>query len=334
MKLCPKCRFPNTPSSSVCLGCNAALNEAAPKLLWLYSADHLVALRPGASVRLGRSKDCEVHIPDKSVSRYHAQIRVSTRGEPRLIDGGSVNGIELNGERVKDSSLRVGDTIRLGAHSLSVTRVLGFLHCPPLAPLPVRADSVLTVGRSKSCVFVLSDASVSRNQGLIRVEKDVVTWVPAGSTPTYINGKQVEGEGPLSLGDHLLLGTCEINFKSTEGESVNEQLTQSVRRETGLISDVPLSKRLNSIEFDRRSGQLVMISGDQGGAIEFSEGRPYRANFAGESGEEAIFQMLSLAEGSYAFFDKPIEIEGTEPLTTITAILLDAARRSDEASRT
>lgn len=64
-------------------------------------------------VRLGKSRQCEVVVPDDSVSRVHAEIRRED-GRYRLLDRGSTNGTFLRGARVSDAWLEPGDVVGLG----------------------------------------------------------------------------------------------------------------------------------------------------------------------------------------------------------------------------
>ncbi len=73
-------------------------------------------------ITLGRSRQCEVVVPDDSVSRVHAEIR--REGERyRLRDRDSTAGTFLGGSRITDAFLRPGDELRLGQVELRfVTR--------------------------------------------------------------------------------------------------------------------------------------------------------------------------------------------------------------------
>ena len=62
---------------------------------------------------LGRSRECEITIEDPNVSRRHAEIRLDN-GTWSIVDLGSTNGIEVNGERVSEARLDPGDRILLG----------------------------------------------------------------------------------------------------------------------------------------------------------------------------------------------------------------------------
>ncbi|MBM3460471.1 MAG: DUF2662 domain-containing protein [Armatimonadetes bacterium] len=67
------------------------------------------------TARLGRSPECEVHLPDPQVSKVHA-VLVWTGDGYRLDDADSRNGVRLNGAPVVGSAaLRSGDRIEAGA---------------------------------------------------------------------------------------------------------------------------------------------------------------------------------------------------------------------------
>ena len=77
-----------------------------------------VILSSGGAV-LGRSKECDVVIPDENVSRKHAEVRPSG-GAWVVRDLGSTNGVRVNGNRVAGAQpLRDGDLIELGTSSLT-----------------------------------------------------------------------------------------------------------------------------------------------------------------------------------------------------------------------
>jgi pSer/pThr/pTyr-binding forkhead associated (FHA) protein len=66
-----------------------------------------------ATVHLGRSTAADVMLEHMSVSRRHAVV--ARRGEDHVIlDDRSLNGVVVNGARVREAVLRHGDEIRLG----------------------------------------------------------------------------------------------------------------------------------------------------------------------------------------------------------------------------
>ena len=68
----------------------------------------------GLTAVLGRSKDCDIHVPDPNVSRRHAELRYEG-GAYVLVDLDSTNGIEVDGRRVKRLELAEGDRFVIGS---------------------------------------------------------------------------------------------------------------------------------------------------------------------------------------------------------------------------
>ena len=68
-------------------------------------------------IRIGRSEECEVILPNASVSRIHATI---TKENDQFVirDNDSQNGFRINGETAKEHTLESGDEIHLGVFSL------------------------------------------------------------------------------------------------------------------------------------------------------------------------------------------------------------------------
>ncbi len=70
---------------------------------------------------LGRSRDCDIVVPDANVSRVHAEVRHEGL-DYVLVDLGSTNGVEVNGRRVLRHNLRDGDRVSLGGADVVVER--------------------------------------------------------------------------------------------------------------------------------------------------------------------------------------------------------------------
>ena len=89
-------------------------------LTWA-GGSHRVA---SASTVIGRSSECQIALDDANVSRRHAEIR--RIGEAySLVDLGSTNGTEVNGQRITETSLMNGDVIGVGTTRITFERRLG-----------------------------------------------------------------------------------------------------------------------------------------------------------------------------------------------------------------
>lgn len=67
---------------------------------------------------IGRSPDADITVPDGTVSRKHCALQLTPDGA-LLIDLGSSGGTYVNGERVKEKQLVVGDRFIVGANSMA-----------------------------------------------------------------------------------------------------------------------------------------------------------------------------------------------------------------------
>ena len=109
---------------------------------------HLITERPQ---RLGRAPDSHIVIPHSSISRVHAEIW--RRGSQVFVrDLSSRHGVFVNGRRVTESAVAVGDTIRLASIPLQVIGTLA--EEADNTPVPgTKHDYALPVARDQ-----LSDA--------------------------------------------------------------------------------------------------------------------------------------------------------------------------------
>ena len=97
----------------------ATLPQLAPgRYLGIQDAGEIVLIPLAADVmHIGRSPAADIVLDDSSVSRRHALI--ARRGEMTVIlDDRSLNGVHVNGERVKQANLSSGDVIAIGQVTL------------------------------------------------------------------------------------------------------------------------------------------------------------------------------------------------------------------------
>jgi hypothetical protein len=78
----------------------------------------------GPATVIGRSSECDIVVGDPNVSRRHAEVRRLGRGFS-LVDLGSTNGTEVNGQRITETSLMNGDVIGVGTTRITFERRIG-----------------------------------------------------------------------------------------------------------------------------------------------------------------------------------------------------------------
>jgi serine phosphatase RsbU (regulator of sigma subunit) len=92
----------------------------------------------GGRTTIGRAEDSDIRLPDRSLSRRHAEI-LQRRDGCYLVDLGSTNGTYLNGARVpQESALHDGDVITVG--EVTLVYHAGGGQPPAVTPLPPQHD--------------------------------------------------------------------------------------------------------------------------------------------------------------------------------------------------
>lgn len=92
-----------------------------PKLVLKFENAILQEVAVGSSeVSIGRSPDNGLVIDNPAISHYHARV-FNEDGRLMLEDFGSLNGTFVNGQRVKMVTLKPGDSVAIGKHTIVVS---------------------------------------------------------------------------------------------------------------------------------------------------------------------------------------------------------------------
>ena len=115
---------------------------------------HLLSLSDGPSILVdkpillfGRHEESDVQLNSKKVSRRHCCLAV-VNDYLVIRDLGSTNGVKINGERVTEGVLRVGDELQIGNFKYQIC-----------GELPAEADGVNGVAAAAVDVEPLPDAA-------------------------------------------------------------------------------------------------------------------------------------------------------------------------------
>ena len=92
----------------------AAVWRLAPgRYLAVSDGDDVVVLPLGRLTRIGRRTTADIVLDDATVSRRHALV-LEREGGPVIADDRSLNGVYVNGRRVREAALHHGDEVQIG----------------------------------------------------------------------------------------------------------------------------------------------------------------------------------------------------------------------------
>jgi len=122
---------------------------------------------------VGRSEDCDICIPDPTISSNHCALVRETDGSYRLVDNGSTNGSRVNGVRVQGQQMVNSDIIQIGGVEMlydceekSVTSVLS-------TQTGINLDETGEVGMSEMSNFSPFSSTTLR----VRDNKKTLHWM-------------------------------------------------------------------------------------------------------------------------------------------------------------
>jgi pSer/pThr/pTyr-binding forkhead associated (FHA) protein len=95
---------------------------APGRYLAIPDGDELVVLPLAGLTRIGRRSGADIVLDDSSVSRRHALV-LERGGAPVIADDRSLNGVYVNGRRVREAELHHGDEVQIGARMMRFLEV-------------------------------------------------------------------------------------------------------------------------------------------------------------------------------------------------------------------
>jgi adenylate cyclase len=113
--------------------------------------DQTFELREGPALVVGRAFNSDIPLFDPTISRRHAEVALE-RGKVLVRDLGSSNGTYVNGSRVENAHVTVGDMVTFGKVGFELREVVKEAEPPPLpmpdAPTPVAGGSTIVRQRA------------------------------------------------------------------------------------------------------------------------------------------------------------------------------------------
>lgn len=136
-----------------------------------------VPLAEGRPISVGRSRTADLVLPHESVSRTHALFRVL--GETITVEDKSTYGLHLNGDRIQQGPVQVGDLIQLGPYVIAVRAVpdrtaqqMGEEVTRPLRTLGATSEAMHGRLERVSLAEVLQTIEFNKKTGTLRVFDD------------------------------------------------------------------------------------------------------------------------------------------------------------------
>jgi membrane fusion protein (multidrug efflux system) len=204
-------------------------------------------------IRIGRESDNDVILAGKTCSRYHAEI-IRSKGDYKIIDLGSTNGIKIGSEKVQEMLITHGISIGVGQYTLSfilsdqqadrTVRIAVAEVAPEPEETEAEAPAVLylryliqnqqkmlkivagaeyLIGRSPSSDLVLDDRNVSAQHARISSTDNHFSVQDLGSSNgTQVNGKTVH-ESALAAGDCITIGSTKLTVQKERGGQTDEE---------------------------------------------------------------------------------------------------------------
>jgi hypothetical protein len=207
-------------------------------------------------------------------------------------------------------------------------------------PLELVPGKVFTFGRNETCSLPIPSARVSREHAEIRWDSGKPVIADKGSANgTFVSGKPVT-EHALSPGDEIEVGPFLCVYQFAEPEKTKTPVPSFGQKTMidqgdllgGQIGKGGLAEVLQQIDFNKKTGTLIVFSAAGQGWVTFGDGTIMAAEAGSQEGLEAIFFMLGLHEGRYSFTQE-LRVKEVRSRATVTALLLEWGRRADELER-
>ncbi len=209
--------------------------------------------------------------------------------------------------------------------------------------LELQPGKDFTFGRHPACSFSIPSPRVSREHAVIswRDGQPVITD-KGSSNGTFVRGKRIMKEQTLSHGDEIEVGpfSCVYKFGDVDKSSASDIASAEMQTMTdigdtlsGTIGDTGLAEILQQLEFNQKTGTLMVFSRQGDGWLAVDKGIPMGAEAGdGLTDAEAVIFLLMLKQGRFTFSSE-FQEKARSIKSTITGLLLEWGRRADDASR-
>tara|TARA_R110002072_G_scaffold297340_1_gene470082 strand:+ start:253 stop:1512 length:1260 start_codon:yes stop_codon:yes gene_type:complete len=199
-----------------------------------------VPLTEGKPISVGRSRTSDLVLPHESVSRTHALVRVL--GDTITVEDKSTYGLHLNGERIQQGPIKIGDLIQLGPYMIAVRAVpdrtaqqMGEEVTRPLRTLGATSEAMHGRLERVSLAEVLQTIEFNQKTGTLRVFDDsgvASTLVVYEGAPVYAESEDLKDSAVVHHMLRLKRGQFSFSSKVEAGE-----MSMQGQTVTGILLD-------------------------------------------------------------------------------------------------
>lgn len=312
-------------------------------------------IRTEALLPVGEETEITVELPDGTELKLYGRVaHMLTPSSARALGRHPGMGFELMGP---DTAARLKlrthiDSLKTEITSPGLSTTTQVIIVEPQAPLRTRMARCLEAAGFKvsavaTCTEALEACAVWRPDAIVAAaEMDAMTGVDLAyamsehstlsDVPLVLTGEQ----GDLNRLEAFRAGVRDYIPKPF----LDEELVIRVHRVAappapatnpglrGSLVDIGLGTLLSLFEFERKSGILLLLRGGEIARLFIADGRLIKVEVSTGNGaaKERLMRLLDWRDGQFEF--SPAAIGGRDEVNvTITALLLEHARRSDEA---
>lgn len=219
-----------------------------------------IVVTQGEGLLLGRAEDCDLVLPGAGVSGKHARFAWSEEGF-WIYDQDSRNGVYVNGQKVREGPLQLGDFIQLGSMILQLKE--GDSHLMLAADLVERSPSQsassppgMLIDRSETAFMPAQVLEQIRREGSDPGKKSAGSPAPPGPAP---KAKAGTANWPQQ-GQMLSLGQQKTQVRSAMPlQSVGDQPLRHAAELATLLSSTEAQTALGLIRHGETVDRITVI---------------------------------------------------------------------------
>jgi CheY-like chemotaxis protein/Tfp pilus assembly protein PilZ len=317
---------------------------------------HGLFVRTDALLPVGEETELRLLLPDGTLLGFHARVaHMLTPAAARALGRHPGMGFELLGADTP-SRLRLRahvDSLRSEITNPGLSTTTQVIVVEPSGPLRARMGRCLEAAGFKvhacaTATDALQACAVWRPDAIVAAASmDQISGIDLAHA---MSEHATLSDVPLVLsGDDGDLGRLEAYRAGVRDyiprPFLDEELVIRVHRVAapapvqsfglrGNLGDIGLGTLLSLLEFERKSGVLLLLSGGDLARVFVAEGRCLKVETSTANGalrpKDRLMRLLDWSEGQFEF--SPTAVGGRDEIgITITALLLEHARRADES---